>query len=151
MPINLTQVARALRRNSTDAERLIWRHLKARQLEDLKFRRQEQIGRFITDFVCYEKGLIVEADGGQHALEKEKDEERTQWLNSQGFTVLRFWNHEILTNIEGVLETIRMQCLTPSPFDGRGCGRVQNEIQIILKPSVSGLTALLSPRIPNEE
>lgn len=77
MPINLTQAARELRRNSTDAERLLWRHLKAKQLEGLKFRRQEQIGRFIADFVCYEKGLIVEADGGQHALEKEKDEERT--------------------------------------------------------------------------
>lgn len=115
MPINLTQAARELRRNSTDAERLLWRHLKAKQLEGLKFRRQEQIGRFIADFVCYEKGLIVEADGGQHALEKEKDEERTQWLNSQGFTVLRFWNHEILTNIDGVLETIWTQCLTPSP------------------------------------
>jgi len=111
MSTNLTQTAKELRRNSTDAERLLWRRLKARQLDGLKFRRQEQIGRFIVDFVCYEKGIIVEADGSHHALEKEKDEERTQWLNSQGFMVLRFWNHEILTNIEGVLEVIRLRCL----------------------------------------
>ena len=110
MPINLTQTAKELRRNATDAEQLLWKYLKAKQLEGLKFRRQEQIGRFIADFVCYEKGVIVEADGGQHAQEKGKDEERTEWLNSQGFTVLRFWNNEILTNIEGVVEVIRMHC-----------------------------------------
>ena len=110
MSINLTQTAKELRRNATDAEQLLWKYLKAKQLEGLKFRRQEQIGRFIADFVCYEKGVIVEADGGQHALEKGKDEERTQWLNSQGFTVLRFWNNEILTNMEGVVEVIRMHC-----------------------------------------
>jgi very-short-patch-repair endonuclease len=90
MPINLTQTAKELRQQSTDAERLLWRHLRAKQLEGLKFRRQEQIGRFIADFVCYEKMIIVEADGGQHALAVEKDEERTLWLNAQGFTVLRF-------------------------------------------------------------
>jgi very-short-patch-repair endonuclease len=117
MPINLTAVAKELRQNSTGAERLLWQRLKARQLDGLKFRRQEQVGRFIADFVCYEKGVIVEADGGNHALEKEKDEERTEWLNSQGFTVLRFWNNEILTNIEGVMEVIRMQCMKP-PLPG---------------------------------
>jgi very-short-patch-repair endonuclease len=93
----------------------LWKRLKAKQLDGLKFRRQEQIGRFIADFVCYEKNIIVEADGGQHALEKEKDEERTRWLNSQGFTVLRFWNNEILTNIEEVVEAIRMHGLPPLP------------------------------------
>ncbi len=116
MPFNLTQAAKGLRKNSTDAERLLWHRLKGRQLDGLKFRRQEQLGRFIADFVCYEKRLIVEADGSQHALEREKDEERTDWLNSQGFTVLRFWNHEILTNIEGVLESIRMRCLEAPPL-----------------------------------
>jgi very-short-patch-repair endonuclease len=126
MPINLTEVAKELRRNSTKAEQLLWKHLKAKQFDDLKFRRQEQIGRFIVDFVCYEKGIVIEADGGQHSLEQKKDEERTQWLNSQGFMVLRFWNHEILANIEGVLEVIRMRCFEspspqPSPTEGRGC------------------------------
>jgi very-short-patch-repair endonuclease len=102
MPINLTETAKGLRRSMTDAEWILWRHLKAKQLNGLKFRRQEQIGNFIVDFICFEKGVVVEADGGQHALEKEKDEERTQWLNSQGFTVLRFWNNDILTNTRGV-------------------------------------------------
>lgn len=115
MPINLTEAARKLRKSSTDAERLLWQRLKARQINGLKFRRQEQIGRFIADFVCYEKSIIIEADGGQHALEKEKDKERTQWLNSQGFKVLRFWNNDILTNIDGVMETIRLQCDPPLP------------------------------------
>jgi very-short-patch-repair endonuclease len=115
VPINLTEVARGLRKNSTDAERLLWKHLRAKQFSGMKFRRQEQIGRFIADFVCYEKSVIIEADGSQHALEKEKDEERTQWLNSQGFSVLRFWNNEILTNIDGVMETICMQCNPPLP------------------------------------
>jgi very-short-patch-repair endonuclease len=107
LPINLTAAARELRKNSTDAERLLWNRLRAKQFDNLKFRRQEQIGYFIVDFVCYEKSLIIEADGGQHVAEAEKDAERTIWLNAQGFHVLRFWNHEILTNIDGVLETIR--------------------------------------------
>ena len=119
MPINLTEPARNLRKNSTDPERLLWRHLKAKQLDGLKFRRQEQIGPFIADFVCYEKALIIEADGGHHALEQEKDVERTRWLNAQGFKVLRFWNNEILTNLEGVLDTIREKVF-PSPTEGRG-------------------------------
>jgi len=110
MPLNLTRTARDLRKNSTDAERLLWKHLKTKQLDGLKFRRQEQIGRFIADFVCFEKRLIVEADGGQHAQEVEKDEERTTWLNAQGFTVLRFWNNEILSNIEGVIDVIKRYC-----------------------------------------
>ncbi len=109
--INLTEAARELRKNSTDAEHLLWRHMRAKQLEGLKFRRQEQIGLFIADFVCYEKSLVVEADGGQHVIEAAKDAERTLWLNSQGFHVLRFWNHEILTNIDGVLDVIREHCV----------------------------------------
>ena len=138
MPINLTEAAKELRRNSTDAERLLWRHLKAKQLEGLKFRRQEQIGQFIADFVCYERGMIIEADGGQHALEKEKDAERTQWLNSQGFTVLRFWNNEILTNIGGVLEVVRLRCLSaalvsslpsPQPSPTRGEGALESRCE----------------------
>jgi len=132
-PVNLTEAAKALRQKSTDAERLLWQRLKARQLDGLKFRRQEQIGRFIADFVCYEKGIIVEADGGQHAVERIKDEERTLWLNAQGFRVVRFWNHEILTNTEGVMESIRQHCLAaplpgtvmpplPGPLPQRGEG-----------------------------
>ena len=115
MPLNLTRNARDLRRHSTDAERLLWRHLRDGQLDGCKFRRQEQIGHFIVDFVCYEKALVVEADGGQHALEEEKDAQRTAWLNSQGFQVLRFWNNEILTNIDGVMERLREELSSEPP------------------------------------
>jgi len=122
--IVLTQRAKELRKNSTDAERLLWKHLKAKQFGGLKFRRQEQIGHYIANLVCYEVSIIVEADGGQHNEQKENDEDRTHWLNSQGFKVLRFWNNEILTNIEGVLEVIRTECQPPlSPalsHKGRG-------------------------------
>jgi very-short-patch-repair endonuclease len=126
--LNLTETARKLRKESTDAEQLLWRYLRRKQLHGLKFRRQEQIGRFIADFVCYENALIIEADGGQHAVEKEKDLERTAWLNSQGFTVLRFWNNEILSNTEGVLEVIYNACGAappgplPDPLPPRGEG-----------------------------
>ena len=125
--INLTQTAKEFRRNATDAEKLLWRCLKGRQLGGLKFRRQEQIGRFIVDFVCFEKGLVIEADGSQHAQEKEKDKERTEWLNSQGFTVLRFWNNDILKNTESVLESIYAALNTsstphPDPLPQRGEG-----------------------------
>ena len=82
VPANLTLVAKALRRQGTEAELCLWRHLKSRQLAGMKFRRQEQIGRFIVDFVCYESRLIIEADGGQHMLERDKDDERTNWLQS---------------------------------------------------------------------
>ena len=111
--LNLTETARKLRKESTDAEQLLWGYLRRKQLHGLKFRRQEQIGRFIADFVCYERALRVEADGGQHAVEKENDLERTTWLNSQGFTVLRFWNNEILSNPEGGLRLYTTPVLLP--------------------------------------
>ena len=75
------------------------------------------------DFASFEARLVIEVDGGQHAVEKQKDKERDAWLESQGFQVLRFWNHEVLGNIEGVMETIRQRLTTPSPnpsHQGRG-------------------------------
>ena len=116
MTTNLTQRARTLRKDSTDAERLLWQQLKAKQMLGLKFRRQEQIGYYIADFVCYEVSLIVEADGGQHLENWESDDVRTNWLHSQGFKVVRFWNNDILTNIEGVLEVIRLDCQERAQF-----------------------------------
>ena len=112
MRSRLTGLAKALRNRSTDAERLLWRHLRARQMEGLKFRRQQPIGDYIVDFVCLEEGLVIEVDGGHHAggLEKEKDTAREQWLEEQGFTVLRFWDNEVLSNTEGVLKAIREVC-----------------------------------------
>ncbi len=96
--------ARELRRNMTDAERALWRELRGGALGG-KFRRQAPLGRYIVDFVCLEKHLIVEVDGGQHA-ENRSDQERDRWLESQGFRVLRFWNNEVLGNMSGVLEVI---------------------------------------------
>ncbi len=78
-----------------------------RQLEGHKFRRQQPIGRYVVDFVCLEKKLVIELDGGQHAVQVLSDVERTAWLETQGFRVLRFWNHHVLGEIEGVMESIR--------------------------------------------
>ena len=100
--------AKQLRKNSTDAEHQLWRVLRSRQLAGHKFRRQQPLGGFIVDFVCFEKRLVVEVDGGQHnePLQAANDSERSTWLEQQGFRVLRFWNHEILREIESVKETI---------------------------------------------
>ena len=99
--------ARALRKNPTEAERSLWKHIRLRQLEGQKFRRQQPLGSYIVDFVCFEKRLIVEVDGGQHAEQVTSDADRTAWLEAQGFRVLRFWNQDVLGNIEAVKEAIR--------------------------------------------
>jgi very-short-patch-repair endonuclease len=96
--------AAPLRRNATDAEQVLWRELRARRLGGHKFRRQWTIGPYIADFCCVEGGVMVEADGGQH--NPEKDRARTAYLHSEGFRVLRFWNNDILSNLDGVLLTI---------------------------------------------
>lgn len=96
--------ARTLRANATDAERKLWNHLRNRQLADLKFRRQATVGPYIADFLCVERSLIVEADGGQHG--DEQDRLRTSYLQSRGYSVLRFWNDDILRNMDGVLTMI---------------------------------------------
>ncbi|MDI6892694.1 MAG: DUF559 domain-containing protein [Actinomycetota bacterium] len=108
---NLTRAAKSLRKRSTDTERFLWKHLRRRQLSGLKFRRQQPIGKHIIDFVCFERRIVVEVDGGQHQKEKDKDIERDRWLRDQGFKVLRFWDNEVLKNIEGVLEVIRKSSL----------------------------------------
>jgi len=101
---NRTTLARNLRRKQTDAERKLWLILRSRQFENSKFRRQEPIGKYIVDFVSLERELIIELDGGQHnqQSEMEKDEVRTKWLEKKGFRVIRFWNNDVLQNIDGV-------------------------------------------------
>jgi very-short-patch-repair endonuclease len=89
----------------TDSEIALWRHLRAHRLNGEKFRRQQPIGRYVVDFVHFGARLIVEADGGQHNRSA-ADERRDTWLRAQGFTVMRFWNNEIMQNLAGVLETI---------------------------------------------
>jgi very-short-patch-repair endonuclease len=98
--------ANELRNNPTEAERFLWQHLRRRQLGGHKFRRQQPPGDYIVDFVCFEKRLVVEVDGGQHSSQLAYDEQRTTWLEQQGFRVLRFWNHEVLQGIEAVKEAI---------------------------------------------
>lgn len=99
--------AKYLRTNQTDAEKRLWYHLRAHRFMGLKFKRQKPIGRTIVDFVCMERGLVIELDGGQHADATLKDQQRDAWLRSQGYTVLRFWNNEVMQQLEGVLERIR--------------------------------------------
>ena len=99
--------SRALRRNSTDAEKHLWAILRNRNLDGWKFRRQFQIDSFIVDFCCIEARLIVELDGGQHANKhKRYDDVRTRELKARGFRVLRFWNSEVLQETEGVIQEI---------------------------------------------
>ena len=103
--------ARRLRREMTDAERLLWRHLRKKQL-GYGFRRQMPFGRYIVDFVCFDRRLIIEVDGEHHADQVAYDTARTKWLESHGFRVLRFWNSEVLRQTEGVIEAI-VQALRP--------------------------------------
>ena len=105
----LTPVARKLRRNSTDAELRLWRHLRSRQLEGAKFVRQFPIGPCVADFACRDVHLVIELDGGQHS--PEVDAPRTRVLEAFGYKVLRFWNSDVLENTDGVLEAIRREIL----------------------------------------
>ncbi len=100
--MDLTQRAKELRRNSTEAERVIWSSLRSRQFGNYKFRRQQPIGSFIVDFVCFEKKLIIELDGGQHMEDESYDTKRTKWLEGQGFSVIRFWNNQVLRDVDAV-------------------------------------------------
>ena len=99
-------LARNLRRNQTRAERLLWYHLRNRRLDGHRFRRQEVIGSHIVDFVCLERKLIIELDGGQHVDAAEADAVRTQQLETYGYHVIRFWNDEVLMRTDDVLEKI---------------------------------------------
>ena len=121
----LTPSARDLRNNLTEAEKYLWYVLRLNNL-GVKFRRQAVIGRYIVDFVCFEKKLIIEVDGGQHA-ESQKDQARDQWLMGQGLKILRCWNHDVLRNRDGVVQRI-VEHLSPTrpsdalPTRGRESG-----------------------------
>ena len=108
-----TAIAKTLRKQMTDAERFLWQQLRARRLAGAKFKRQQPIGSYVVDFVCFEARLVIEVDGGQH-LDCVADQRRDAWLESQGFSVLRFWNHEVLTESPSVLERI-IALLPPHP------------------------------------
>jgi len=111
----IKQHCRELRQESTDAEKFLWGKLRNQRFAEAKFRRQHSIGSFIADFYCHEAALVIELDGGQHA-EPEKvlyNQERTQYLEAQGIRVLRFWNREVFSDTESVLEAI-YNALTPA-------------------------------------
>jgi very-short-patch-repair endonuclease len=115
--IRLAKLQRTLRNNMSDAEQTLWHLLRARQICGLKFRRQHPFGDYILDFVCLENKLVIEVDGGQHGQRAAHDENRTRELQVAGFRVLRFWDNEVLKEIESVREKIwlAVQELQPHP------------------------------------
>jgi very-short-patch-repair endonuclease len=100
-----TKRAKGLRNNATKAERTLWLHLSRRQLKGIKLSRQMPVGPYFCDFLCREHQLVIEVDGGQHA-ESERDRVRTAYLEQQGYRIIRFWNNDVLENVEGVLQII---------------------------------------------
>ena len=103
--------ATLLRRNMTQAERCLWDALRNRRLAKLKFRRQVVFGNYSVDFFCREKQLVIELDGGLHIKRQKKDFKITRFLSSQGFTVIRFWNSDVLLDAKAILEHIRRRCM----------------------------------------
>jgi len=118
----LKQRRRNLRREQTDAEKLLWRYLRGRRLRGIKFYRQYSVGPFILDFFSAELRLAVEVDGGQHLTDERRqyDEERSEYLRAYGIEVIRFWNNEVLNNVSGVLNRITEE------IEGIGCGNPLN-------------------------
>lgn len=107
--MGLRENAKSLRSNMTDAEARLWYHLRAHRFMGLKFKRQKPLGRHIVDFVCLEQLLVIELDGGQHMEQAPKDSERDEHFRARGYRVLRFWNHQVLADMEAVLERIRLE------------------------------------------
>ena len=101
-----------LRKNMTDVEKLLWKHLRQKQLNGFKFRKQSPIGPYVADFVSFDRKLIIELDGGQHASQNTYDSKRDKWFQSQRFKTLRFWNNEVLQNLEGI-KTVILKSLSP--------------------------------------
>ena len=118
--------AKLLRKNMTDAERILWQQLRAKRFTGFKFKRQQPLGRYIVDFVCLEARLVIELDGGQHQDMVGQDAVRDAWLKAECYSVLRFWNNEFLQNQAGCLEKILAELhavtlsLNPSPLKGEG-------------------------------
>ena len=123
---NKTFIARKLRNNLTEAEKRLWYFLRKNNL-GVRFRRQQPIGLYFPDFVCLEKHLILEIDGGQHS-NSDKDKARDEFFKNEGFVVIRFWNNEVLGNIEGVLwkirEYLKITPTLPPPSRGRNDTRL---------------------------
>jgi len=135
----LSPRAKRLRRDQTDAERKLWLYLRSRQMNGFKFRRQQPIGRCIVDFFCPESKLVVELDGGQHADQAEADQRRTGFLAKAGYRVLRFWDNDVLTEPEAVLQKIveELNHPSPPPSPSRGEGVKRTHQASPLTPALS--------------
>jgi very-short-patch-repair endonuclease len=136
--------ARQLRTQQTDAENLLWSRLRAHRLLGLKFRRQQPVGTYVVDFFCPEQRLVVELDGGQHQERAGYDQSRDTWLKAEGYIVLRYWNNELMSNLDGVLEDILQRAglvengsPSPQPLspEGRRARNLDN-----LKPRLAPLS-----------
>jgi very-short-patch-repair endonuclease len=117
----LTTHARSLRGDMTEAEKKLWQAIRSNQIENCRFRRQHPIDPYIADFACIDKRVVIELDGGQHQDQETYDERRTEHMQAQGWKVVRFWNNDVLNNLDGVLTRI-VEILTaepPSPLAGR--------------------------------
>jgi very-short-patch-repair endonuclease len=117
-----TQRAKELRKHMTDAEQLLWHHLRRKQIHGLRFRRQHPIGPYVVDFVCLPARLIVELNGGQHVENIAYDARRDNWLRAQGYKILRFWNNQVFQETEAVLTQIHNEAGFPPSPPGRGPG-----------------------------
>jgi very-short-patch-repair endonuclease len=144
--LTLTKAARELRSRMTDAERKLWFALKDRRFAAFKFRRQVPVGRYIADFLCFESRLVVEVDGGQHA-ESVRDVERDDWFARNEFRVMRFWNNDVLQNLEGVLTGDGVE-QDPSPvvslaldatLSRKGRGEERNRAMSRHEPKLAGV------------
>lgn len=108
MAKEVTEIAKKLRKRQTEAEKRLWSRLRNKKLDGIKFRRQQPIGKYIVDFVTFDLDLVIEVDGGEH-MENKNDKERDKWFKEEGFTVIRFWNHQVLGNTDGVLKRIKKE------------------------------------------
>ncbi len=149
--IRSSKLQQTLRNNVSEAEQSLWYLLRRRQICGLKFRRQHPFGHYILDFVCLENKLIIEVDGGQHGQQTGYDENRTQKLQAAGFRVLRFWDNEVLKEIESVKEKIWLvvQELQPiplpaSPLKGEGSRKSPLEGGGVKSPSLKGRVSKVS-------
>ena len=142
-PRRTVAAARKMRRTSTDVERELWHRIRDKQIDNFRFRRQRPIGKYIVDFICLDAKLIIELDGGQHANDVAYDERRTAFLRSLGYRVLRFWNSEVIENIDGVLVRVREELLCANanptltlPLAGEGIDRASGD-GVAVTPSLA--------------
>ena len=142
------QKAQALQQNQTDAEGLIWHHLRNKQLDGYKFRRQQPIGPYIVDFACLSRKVLIELDGGQHAERTAYDKQRDEFLREQGYRLLRFWNNEVFENCFGVLESIYTALRHHPPLEegSKDASHSGREFPPPQQPTPSGLAAATPPQ-----